>query len=124
MSYILSVKMLDPEFKGQTKDSLNSRTCIKLVFELIHDNLTLWLNDNPEVANEIVEISVKSAEERLKQNSKIDKKKYDSKYSLPIKLTDCKTTDRMSAEIYLVEGDSAGVLQNKREIKTIRLSCH
>lgn len=108
LSYILSVKMLDPEFKGQTKDSLNSKLGTKLVSDLLSDSLSLWLNDNPETAKSIVEISISSAEERLKQNNRIDRKKYETKNVLPGKLADCTSTNLEETELYLVEGDSAG----------------
>lgn len=108
LSYILSVKLVETKFKGQTKESLTSKKAIKLVSDLVNDSVSLWLNDNPESAKEVVDLAISVAESRTKQNSRIDRKRYDVKNILPGKLADCTSNDLLKTELYLVEGDSAG----------------
>ena len=108
MSFVLSLKLTDPQFQGQTKDKLTSRQANKLVNSLIKDVLELWLSNHLDEAKSIVEMVVSEASRRTKEASKVDRKKISSISALPGKLSDCQSDEVELTELYLVEGDSAG----------------
>ncbi len=107
-SYVLSVKMQDPAFAGQTKERLSSRQCSGFVSGVVKDAFSLWLNQHTEVAEQIADLCINNAQRRLKATKKIARKKVTSGPALPGKLTDCTGQDPSRAELFLVEGDSAG----------------
>jgi topoisomerase-4 subunit B len=108
ISFVLSVKLLDPQFSGQTKERLSSRQCAGFVASTIKDVFGLWLNDNAEIAEKLVEIALESAKSRQKNAKKVVRKKIVSGPALPGKLSDCTSSDNTKTEVFLVEGDSAG----------------
>jgi len=108
INYILSVKLEDPQFAGQTKERLSSRTCAKLVSDHIKDAFSLWLNENTEESNELVEFFIATASKRSKAAKKVVRKRITQGPALPGKLTDCASQDLSLSELFLVEGDSAG----------------
>jgi topoisomerase-4 subunit B len=107
-SYVLSAKMLDPQFSGQTKERLNSRQAVTFISAVVKDSFSLWLNQHIEEAQEIAELAISSAQARLRTGKKVSRKKVASGPALPGKLTDCSCQDAMAGELFLVEGDSAG----------------
>jgi len=107
-SYVLSVKMQDPAFAGQTKERLSSRQCSAFVSGVVKDAFSLWLNQHTEIAEQLAELCINNAQRRLKASKKIARKKVTSGPALPGKLTDCTGQDPSRAELFLVEGDSAG----------------
>ncbi|MBS1190445.1 MAG: topoisomerase subunit [Rhodocyclaceae bacterium] len=108
MTFLLSAKVLDPQFQGQTKEKLTSRDAYKLVSQMVRDPFELWLNSNAEYGKKIAELAVKAAQNRMKSAQKVEKKKSSGIATLPGKLTDCESDDISRNEIFLVEGDSAG----------------
>lgn len=106
-AYVLSAKILNPEFRGQTKESLSSPGTAKLVEGLIKDNFELWLNDNPNFGKRIAEFVISNAQKRTRTEIKIDRKRGGSNTTLPGKLSDCENADPEKSELFLVEGDSA-----------------
>lgn len=108
MGFILSAKVLDPQFQGQTKDKLTSRDVYKLISQMARDPMELWLNAHIDFAKKIAEIAINAASMRQKAGQKTEKRKSSSLATLPGKLTDCESTDITRNEIYIVEGDSAG----------------
>lgn len=106
--YILSVKMLDPQFSGQTKERLSSRECAAFVAGVVKDSFSLWLNQHIEEAERIAELAIGAAQARLKAGRKVTRKKVSQGPALPGKLADCTSTDPERSELFLVEGDSAG----------------
>ncbi len=108
VSFVLSTKLLDPSFQGQTKEKLVSRNALKLVSSMVSDPLLLWLNEHIEYGKKIAEISIKQAQSRMKSTQKIEKKKGSSVAVLPGKLTDAAEFNPARNELFLVEGDSAG----------------
>lgn len=108
MSFVLSCKVLDPQFMGQTKDRLSSRDAMKLVAQSTRDPFELWLNENVEIGKKLAEMAIRSAQSRLRQAQKIEKKKSSGLAVLPGKLSDCESSDILRNELFLVEGDSAG----------------
>jgi len=107
-SYILSVKVLDPQFSGQTKERLSSRECAAFVSGVVKDAFSLWLNRHVVEAERIAEIAIGAAQARLKAGRKVTRKKVTQGPALPGKLADCTSTDPERSELFLVEGDSAG----------------
>ena len=108
LSFVLSAKVLDPQFQGQTKEKLVSREALRLVSSMIKDPLDLWLNEHIDSAKKIVELAIQQAQARLRSAQKVEKKKGSSVAVLPGKLTDCSSSDSSRTELFLVEGDSAG----------------
>ncbi len=107
-SYVLSAKVLDPQFQGQTKDKLVSRDALRLVSMMVKDPLDLWLNEHVEYGKRITELAIQQAQSRMRSAQKVEKKKGSSVAVLPGKLTDCSSSDTSRTELFLVEGDSAG----------------
>ena len=107
-SYVISSKLLDPQFSGQTKERLSSRQCAAFVSGIIKDSFSLWLNQHTDEAELIAELCISNAQVRLKASKQVARKKITSGPALPGKLADCSTQDVMSGELFLVEGDSAG----------------
>ncbi len=107
-SFILSIKMQDPQFAGQTKEKLSSRQSAAFVSGIVRDAFSLWLNTNTEQAEALAEMCISNAQKRLKAAKKVARKKVTSGPALPGKLTDCSGQDPMRGELFLVEGDSAG----------------
>jgi topoisomerase-4 subunit B len=107
-SYVLSVKMLDPQFSGQTKERLSSRDCAAFVSGVVKDALSLWLNRHVAEGERIAEIAIGAAQARLRAGRKVTRKKVTQGPALPGKLADCTSTDPERSELFLVEGDSAG----------------
>ena len=108
VSYILSVRMLDPQFSGQTKDRLSSREASAFVSGVTQDALSIWLNQNVGDAERIAHVAISSAMVRLRQSKKVERKRLTSGPALPGKLADCSAQDLNRTELFLVEGDSAG----------------
>jgi topoisomerase-4 subunit B len=108
VSYILSVKLGDPQFSGQTKERLSSRECAPFVSGVVKDSFSLWLNQHTEAGEQIAELAISAAQSRLRAGRKVQRKKVTQGPALPGKLADCTSTDPNLTEIFLVEGDSAG----------------
>ena len=106
--FVLSVKLEDPQFSGQTKERLSSRECVPFVSGIAKDSFSLWLNQHPQEGEKVAEIILASAQKRLKSSKKIVRKKITSGPALPGKLADCSAQDISRTELFLVEGDSAG----------------
>jgi topoisomerase-4 subunit B len=107
-SYVLSMKMKDPQFAGQTKERLTSREPAAFVSGIVKDQFGLWLNQHPEAGERIAMLAIGNAQQRLKASQKVARKRVVSGPALPGKLADCTSQDPERAEIFLVEGDSAG----------------
>ena len=107
-SYVLSAKVLDPQFQGQIKERLNSRDAVRLVSTYSKPALELWLNHHVDYGKKLAELVIKQAQSRLRSLQKVEKKKSSGVAVLPGKLTDCESTDVTRTELFLVEGDSAG----------------
>ncbi len=108
LSFVLSVKMQDPQFSGQTKERLSSRQCAAFVSGVVKDAFSLWLNQNPTYGDALTELAISNAHKRMRSRKKIARKKVTSGPALPGKLSDCSGQDIMAGELFLVEGDSAG----------------
>ncbi|MBK7984126.1 MAG: DNA topoisomerase IV subunit B [Candidatus Competibacteraceae bacterium] len=106
--YVLSAKMQDPQFSGQTKERLSSRECAVFVAGVVKDTLSLWLNQHPETGERIAQLALANAQKRLRASRKVVRKQVTSGPALPGKLTDCTAQDAGRTELFLVEGDSAG----------------
>jgi topoisomerase-4 subunit B len=107
-SYVLSAKVLDPQFQGQIKERLNSRDAVRLVSSYVRPTLELWLNQHVEYGKKLAELAIKAAQTRQKAGQKVEKRKGSGVAVLPGKLTDCESKDIAHNEVFLVEGDSAG----------------
>ncbi|MFZ9494105.1 MAG: DNA topoisomerase IV subunit B [Burkholderiaceae bacterium] len=107
-SFVLSAKVLDPQFQGQTKERLNSRDALRLVSAYTKPALELWLNQHVEQGRKLAELVIKAAQTRQRASQKVEKKKGSGVAVLPGKLTDCESRDLGMNELFLVEGDSAG----------------
>nr|WP_300305982.1 DNA topoisomerase IV subunit B [Halomonas sp.] len=108
VAYVLSVKMLDPQFAGQTKERLSSRTVAGFVSGVVKDAFSLWLNHHVDQAEALAELVISAAQRRQKTAKKVARKKITSGPALPGKLADCSGQDPVRSELFLVEGDSAG----------------
>ena len=106
--YVLSVKMQDPMFAGQTKERLSSRQTAPFVSGVVKDAFSLWLNQHTDEAERLAELCINNAQKRLRAAKKVTRKKVTSGPALPGKLADCTSDDPAQSEIFLVEGDSAG----------------
>lgn len=107
-SYVLSLKMQDPQFAGQTKERLSSRQSAAFVSGVVKDAFSLWLNGHVEQAEALAEMCIGNAQKRLRSRKQVVRKKVTQGPALPGKLTDCATSDPLQGELFLVEGDSAG----------------
>jgi len=107
-SYILSIKMQDPQFAGQTKERLSSRQCAAFVTGVVKDSFSLWLNEHTDIAESLAEFCINNAQKRMRASKKVVRKKITQGPALPGKLTDCGSQDLSRTELFLVEGDSAG----------------
>lgn len=107
-SYILSTKMQDPQFAGQTKERLSSRQAAAFVSGIVKDAFSLWLNQHTDIAELLADMCINNAQKRLRQTKKVARKKVTQGPALPGKLTDCSSQDNSRSELFLVEGDSAG----------------
>jgi topoisomerase-4 subunit B len=108
VSYVLSVKIEDPQFSGQTKERLSSRECAAFVSGVVKDAFVLWLNQHPGTGDRIAERVIEAAQSRLKASRTVVRKKVVSGPALPGKLADCSSSEPERGELFLVEGDSAG----------------
>jgi topoisomerase-4 subunit B len=107
-SYVLSAKMNDPQFSGQTKERLGSRQFASFVANVVRDTFALWLNHHTEAGEKLAEMAIENASKRLKAAKKVVRKKAGSGPTLPGKLADCISQNPAESELFLVEGDSAG----------------
>ncbi|MDQ3058789.1 MAG: type IIA DNA topoisomerase subunit B [Pseudomonadota bacterium] len=107
-SYVLSAKVLDPQFQGQIKERLNSRDAVRLVSSFVRPSLELWLNQHVDYGKKLAELAIKAAQSRQRAGQKVEKRKGSGVAVLPGKLTDCESRDIANNEVFLVEGDSAG----------------
>ena len=108
LCFILSAKLEDPQFSGQTKERLSSRESAAFVTGVIKDEFSLWLNQHPETGDQIAQLAITKAQSRLKAAKKVVRKKIVSGPALPGKLADCTSQEPELCELFLVEGDSAG----------------
>ncbi|REG61577.1 DNA topoisomerase IV subunit B [Paraburkholderia sp. BL6669N2] len=108
VSFVLSAKVLDPQFQGQIKERLNSRDAVKLVSSFARPALELWLNQHVELGKKLADLVIKQAQARTRAGQKVEKRKSSGVAVLPGKLTDCESTEIGRNELFLVEGDSAG----------------
>ena len=107
-AYVLSVKMQDPQFAGQTKERLSSRETAAFVSGVVHDSFSLWLNQHPDQGELVAQLVISNANARMKLSKQVVRKKITTGPALPGKLADCVLTDLAQTELFLVEGDSAG----------------
>ena len=107
-NFVLSAKVLDPQFQGQIKERLNSRDALRLVSSCVKPPLELWLNQHVEYGKKLAELVIKQAQTRQRASQKVEKRKGSGVAVLPGKLTDCESRDLLHNELFLVEGDSAG----------------
>ena len=107
-SFVLSAKVLDPQFQGQIKERLNSRDAVRLVGGFAKSALDLWLHSNVEYGKRLAELAIRQAQARARSLQKVEKRKSSGVAVLPGKLTDCESSDASRTEVFLVEGDSAG----------------
>ncbi|MBT8107412.1 MAG: DNA topoisomerase IV subunit B [Gammaproteobacteria bacterium] len=108
LNFVLSTKLEDPQFSGQTKERLSSRESAAFVAGVIKDNFSLWLNQHPETGDAIAQLAISKAQKRMKSAKKVVRKKIVQGPALPGKLADCTSQEPELCELFLVEGDSAG----------------
>jgi len=108
LNFVLSTKLEDPQFSGQTKERLSSRESAAFVAGVIKDSFSLWLNQHPETGDQIAQLAITKAQRRLKAAKKVVRKKITTGPALPGKLADCTSQQPELSELFLVEGDSAG----------------
>ena len=108
LSYVLSVKLVDPQFSGQTKERLSSRECASFVSGVVRDAFGLWLNQHVAAGEEIAQLAIGNAQRRMRSAKKVVRKRVTAGPALPGKLADCSVQDPARSELFLVEGDSAG----------------
>jgi topoisomerase-4 subunit B len=108
VSFVLSIRMKDPQFAGQTKERLGSREAAQLVEGYARDSTALWLNQHPDAGERIAQYAIENAQERLKAAQRVQRKRVVAGPALPGKLADCSSQDPKHSELFLVEGDSAG----------------
>ncbi len=106
--YVLSVKMQDPQFSGQTKERLSSRQIAAFVSGTVKDAFSLWLNKHTDLGEQLADLAINNAQKRMRASKKVTRKKVTQGPALPGKLADCSGADTMNGELFLVEGDSAG----------------
>src|SRR3989344_3195690 len=107
-SYVLSVRVQEPQFAGQTKERLSSSEVANKVDDAVSDHFSLWLNHHMEEAKQLAEMAIENAQKRLRMSKKIERKRITAGPALPGKLADCTMEDPNVCELFLVEGDSAG----------------
>jgi len=107
-TFVISLKMQDPQFSGQTKERLSSRESASFVSGVVKDAFSLYLNQHTDVAEKLAELAINNAQKRLRQSKQVARKKITSGPALPGKLADCSLSDITRSELFLVEGDSAG----------------
>jgi len=108
VNFILSVKLGDPQFSGQTKERLSSRECAAFVSGVVKDAFAVWLSKHIQMGEQIAELAISNAQTRVKAGKKVVRKKITQGPALPGKLADCSGQDSERSELFLVEGDSAG----------------
>ena len=108
LNFVLSTKLEDPQFSGQTKERLSSRESAAFVAGVVKDSFSLWLNQHPETGDQIAQLAITKAQRRLKAAKKVVRKKITTGPALPGKLADCTSQQPEVSELFLVEGDSAG----------------
>ncbi len=106
--YVLSLKMVEPQFSGQTKERLSSRQCASFISGVVKDSFSLWLNHHHDIGDSLAEWVISNAQKRMRLAKKVTRKKVTAGPQLPGKLADCSSSDPMQCELFLVEGDSAG----------------
>src|SRR5436190_11811378 len=107
-SFVLSAKVLDPQFQGQIKERLNSRDALRLVSTYVKPSLELWLNQHVDFGRKLADLVIRQAQTRQRASQKVEKGKGSGVAVLPGKLTDCESRDLSLNELFLVEGGSAG----------------
>ncbi|MFZ8983828.1 MAG: DNA topoisomerase IV subunit B [Steroidobacteraceae bacterium] len=108
VNFVLSVKMKEPQFAGQTKEKLSSRESAAFVSGVVKDSLALWMNQHPEAGESIAQFAIGNAQERVRAAQRVTRKRVVSGPALPGKLADCRLQEAARCELFLVEGDSAG----------------
>lgn len=108
LSFVLSLKMQEPQFSGQTKERLSSRQAAVFISGVVKDAFSLWLNEHPSLGEQLAELAIGNAQHRLKASKQVARRKVVAGPALPGKLADCSSSDPQRSELFLVEGDSAG----------------